>query len=114
LPALGDEQVGAAVVVDVGERGTHAEADIAEIVSGLGRDVRERDGAGGTVVAIELVGAALVRNVEVVIAVAVDVGEGHPLAPPLVVRAGPLGHVGERQRQRRPGRKRSNDQVGAQ
>ena len=114
LPALGDEQVGAAVVVDVGEGRTHREADVAEVVAGRGRDVGEHDVPGGAVVAVELVGAALVRDVQVVIAVAVDVGEGDPLAPPLVVGAGLPGHVRERQGQRRPGNERGQDKVNAQ
>src|SRR5437763_731931 len=70
LPHAGDEQVGVAVVVDVGERGADTRA-IADRDAGALGDVCEATAAE---IAVQTVLANLVDEVEIEQSVAVDVG----------------------------------------
>ncbi len=88
---FGEVEVGFPVVVDVAEDRPHAE-------SGIGRSRRDRHVREGPVspVQVEPVLPTLVGDVHIQQAVAVHVGPGDPLPPPLVPGHRLLRDVGER------------------
>src|SRR4051794_25490282 len=78
----GDEQVESAIVIVVGPGGGHADA-VAQADAGPVGDVLE---GAIALVAEKLVGAQLIEKINVVVAVAVEVADGHAAAVVVQVR----------------------------